>query len=50
MWLGIGYLLPMKGDKAGDPTPPIASNFIISQSGIILLTEDDQNEMVRQTA
>jgi len=50
MWLGIGYLLPMKGDKAGEPIPGPSGNFIISQSGIILLTEDDQDEMVRQTA
>ena len=45
MWLGIGYLLPMKGDKAGDTTPP-SINLIISETGDTLQMEANTNNMI----
>ena len=45
MWLGIGYLLPMKGDKAGDTTPP-AVNLIIAENSDILQMEANTNNMI----
>ena len=45
MWLGIGYLLPMKGDKGGDTTSP-AVNLIIAENGDILQMEANTDNMI----
>ena len=45
MWLGIGYLLPMKGDKAGDSIPP-AINLVISENGGVLQMESNTDKMI----
>tara|TARA_R100001198_G_C5209469_1_gene195384 strand:+ start:963 stop:1109 length:147 start_codon:yes stop_codon:yes gene_type:complete len=48
MWLGIGYLIPMKGDKAGEPLPSI--DLIISEAGDTLQMEANTNNMIPESA
>tara|TARA_R100001463_G_scaffold2464_1_gene10441 strand:+ start:242 stop:394 length:153 start_codon:yes stop_codon:yes gene_type:complete len=45
MWLGIGYLIPMKGDKGGDPSPP-PINLIIAENGDILEMQANTDNMI----
>jgi len=44
MWLGIGYLIPMKGDKAGEPLP--RPDFIITENGDFTVTELNLDKMI----
>ena len=39
MWLGIGYIIPMKGDKAGEPLPFPSSKLISEKLGDFLISE-----------
>jgi hypothetical protein len=52
MWLGIGYLIPQKGDKSGggSPTPP--TFFIVKEDSITteLQTEDGTKLMIQEVA
>lgn len=48
MWLGIGYMIPMRGDK--NLHIPVEGGLIISETGsFILLTESGNDEMVTET-
>jgi hypothetical protein len=48
MWLGIGYVIPMRGDK--NLHIPVEGGLIISETGsFILLTESGNDEMVTET-
>ncbi len=49
MWLGIGYMIPMKGDKAGDTTPP-STSLIIAENGDILQMEANTDNMILEIA
>ena len=44
MWLGLGYIIPMKGDKAGEPLP--RPNFIISEASEVLEMEANTDKMI----
>ena len=47
MWLGLGYIIPMKGDKAGEPLPPIGSSKLISEKlGDFLISEKDGDQLI----
>jgi hypothetical protein len=48
MWLGIGYLIPMKGDKAGEPLPK--PDFIIAENNDFLITELSGDKMIPEIA
>jgi hypothetical protein len=48
MWLGIGYMIPMRGDK--NLHIPVEGDFIISETGnLILLTENGNDQMTPET-
>jgi hypothetical protein len=49
MWLGIGYTIPMRGDR--NLHLPVTGPFIIAETGtnVILQTEDGSNLMVPET-
>ena len=49
MWLGIGYLIPMKGDKAGEPLP-VDVDLIIAENGDILQMEANTDKMIPEYA
>jgi len=47
MWLGIGYMIPMRGDK--NLHIPVEGGLIISETGSFnLLTENGKDEMVKK--
>ena len=50
MWLGIGYIIPMKGDKAGEPLPPIGTDLIIAENGDVLQMEANTDNMIPEYA
>jgi len=51
MWLGIGYLIPMKGDKSGGGAVP-DTFYILAENGTIteLQTEDGASLMVQEVS
>ena len=49
MWLSIGYMIPMKGDKSGDTTTP-STSLIIAENGDILLMEANTDNMIQYIA
>jgi len=51
MWLGIGYLIPQKGDKSGGGAVP-DTFYILAESGTIteLRTEDGADLMIQEVA
>ena len=46
MWLGIGYLIPMKGDKAGEPLPVPSSKLISENLSDFLISEKDGDQLI----
>lgn len=49
MWLGLGYMIPMKGDKAGEPLP-VGADLIIAENGDILQMEANTDNMIPEVA
>ena len=51
MWLGIGYLIPQKGDKSGGGAIP-DTFYIMAESGTIteLQTENGAALMIQEVA
>ena len=45
MWLSLGYLIPMKGDKAGEPLPIPPSKLISELNGDFLIAENN-NQLI----
>tara|TARA_Y100000996_G_scaffold408809_1_gene388486 strand:+ start:758 stop:919 length:162 start_codon:yes stop_codon:yes gene_type:complete len=52
MWLGIGYLIPQKGDKSGGAAPLPSTFYIMAESGTTteLQTEDGTSLMIQEVA
>ncbi len=52
MWLGLGYLIPQKGDKSGGGSPLPSTFYIVKEDSIIteLQTEDGTSLMVQEVA
>jgi|TARA_R110000772_G_C13180366_1_gene427990 hypothetical protein len=47
MWLGIGYMIPQRGDR--NLHTPIQGGFIISETGdLVMQTENGNDEMVTE--
>ena len=51
MWLGIGYLIPQKGDRSGGGSAP-STFYILAENGTTteLQTEDGVSLMVQEVS
>tara|TARA_R110002020_G_scaffold235996_1_gene448279 strand:+ start:578 stop:736 length:159 start_codon:yes stop_codon:yes gene_type:complete len=48
MWLSIGYLIPMKGDKSGGGSPLPPSFYLVAQLGVNLHIQSEDGKFMVQ--